>query len=185
MYAHIAHFGQAVEIGGLRISPEDLLHGDLHGVHIIPPAIAPQIPRMAAQILKEERHLRQFCQSPDFTLGRREKNCSAFPAAAWKCNWTASSAVDHPAPHAHHTQPDVGHGGPDAGRHRGIEQHPDRGIAHRQKRVSRQLGTGSVQYAPLARAIIGGLTVSVVLTVFIVPAAYRMMYRGRRPAVPH
>jgi multidrug efflux pump subunit AcrB len=42
-----------------------------------------------------------------------------------------------------------------------------------------KLGTGSEQYAPLARAIIGGLTVSVVLTVFIVPAAYLLVYRNR------
>ncbi|HTS38886.1 MAG TPA: efflux RND transporter permease subunit [Candidatus Solibacter sp.] len=39
-----------------------------------------------------------------------------------------------------------------------------------------KLGTGSEQYAPLARTIIGGLTVSVVLTVFIVPAAYLLVY---------
>ncbi|HXY07197.1 MAG TPA: efflux RND transporter permease subunit, partial [Terriglobales bacterium] len=45
-----------------------------------------------------------------------------------------------------------------------------------------KLGTGSEQYAPLARAIIGGLTVSVVLTVFIVPAAYLLVYRGREKA---
>ncbi len=44
-----------------------------------------------------------------------------------------------------------------------------------------KLGTGSEAYAPLARAIIGGLIVSVVLTVFIVPAAYLLVYR-RRPA---
>jgi hydrophobic/amphiphilic exporter-1 (mainly G- bacteria), HAE1 family len=42
-----------------------------------------------------------------------------------------------------------------------------------------KMGTGSEQYAPLARTIIGGLTVSVVLTVFIVPAAYLLVY-GRR-----
>jgi len=42
-----------------------------------------------------------------------------------------------------------------------------------------KLGTGSEQYAPLARAIIGGLTASVVLTVFIVPAAYLLVYRNR------
>jgi len=42
-----------------------------------------------------------------------------------------------------------------------------------------KLGTGSEQYAPLARAIIGGLTASVVLTVFIVPAAYLLVYRSR------
>lgn len=44
-----------------------------------------------------------------------------------------------------------------------------------------KLGAGSESYAPLARAIIGGLTVSVVLTVFIVPAAYLLVYRNRRP----
>jgi multidrug efflux pump subunit AcrB len=43
-----------------------------------------------------------------------------------------------------------------------------------------KLGTGSEQYAPLARAIIGGLTTSVLLTVFIVPAAYLMVYGRRR-----
>ena len=42
-----------------------------------------------------------------------------------------------------------------------------------------KLGTGSEQYAPLARAIIGGLTSSVLLSVFIVPAAYVLVYRGR------
>jgi multidrug efflux pump subunit AcrB len=39
------------------------------------------------------------------------------------------------------------------------------------------LGAGSEAYAPLARAIIGGLAVSVILTVFIVPAAYLLVYR--------
>src|SRR5262249_30452562 len=40
-----------------------------------------------------------------------------------------------------------------------------------------KLGTGSEAYAPLARAIIGGLIVSVLLTVIIVPAAYLLVYR--------
>jgi multidrug efflux pump subunit AcrB len=44
-----------------------------------------------------------------------------------------------------------------------------------------KLGTGSEQYAPLARAIIGGLTSSVILTLFIVPAAYLLVY-GRQGA---
>jgi multidrug efflux pump subunit AcrB len=41
------------------------------------------------------------------------------------------------------------------------------------------LEQGSELYAPLARAVIGGLTVSVVLTVFIVPAAYLIAHRKR------
>ena len=48
-----------------------------------------------------------------------------------------------------------------------------------------RLGTGAEQYAPMARAIIGGLTSSVVLTIFIVPAAYLLVYgRGNRQAQP-
>jgi multidrug efflux pump subunit AcrB len=45
------------------------------------------------------------------------------------------------------------------------------------------LGTGSEAYAPLARAIIGGLAVSVVLTVYIVPAAYLLAY-GKTEKIP-
>jgi multidrug efflux pump subunit AcrB len=40
-----------------------------------------------------------------------------------------------------------------------------------------KLGAGSESYAPLARAILGGLSVSVLLTVFLVPAAYLLIYR--------
>jgi len=47
-----------------------------------------------------------------------------------------------------------------------------------------KLGAGSEQYAPLARAIIGGLTSSVILTVFIVPAAYLLVYGRQRRNVP-
>ena len=37
---------------------------------------------------------------------------------------------------------------------------------------------GSEQYAPLARAIIGGLLISVVVTVFLVPATYLIVHRN-------
>ena len=40
------------------------------------------------------------------------------------------------------------------------------------------LGAGSEAYAPLARAIIGGLLVSVVVTVYLVPAAYLWFHRS-------
>ncbi|MEO6784738.1 MAG: efflux RND transporter permease subunit [Chthoniobacteraceae bacterium] len=60
-----------------------------------------------------------------------------------------------------------------------------------------KLGAGSEAYAPLARVIIGGLLASLLMTVFIVPAAFLIVYRRRaasagiqppgshpRPAVP-
>jgi multidrug efflux pump subunit AcrB len=45
--------------------------------------------------------------------------------------------------------------------------------------MAMKLGTGSEAYAPLARAIIGGLLVSVVVTVYLVPAAYLIVHRGK------
>jgi multidrug efflux pump subunit AcrB len=48
------------------------------------------------------------------------------------------------------------------------------------------LEAGSEQYAPLARAIIGGLGVSVVVTVFLVPAVYLVIHTRRegKPGTP-
>ena len=43
-----------------------------------------------------------------------------------------------------------------------------------------KLGTGGEQYTPMARAIIGGLTSSVLLTIFIVPAAYLLVYGNKK-----
>ncbi len=41
------------------------------------------------------------------------------------------------------------------------------------------LEPGSEQYAPLARAILGGLSVSGLITVFLVPSAYLLLYRRK------
>jgi multidrug efflux pump subunit AcrB len=45
--------------------------------------------------------------------------------------------------------------------------------------MAMKLGEGSESYAPLARALIGGLLVSVVFTVFLVPAGFSLAYRDR------
>lgn len=50
--------------------------------------------------------------------------------------------------------------------------------------LAMKLGTGAEQYAPMARAIIGGLTSSVVLTIFIVPAAYLLVYGKKNQQAP-
>jgi multidrug efflux pump subunit AcrB len=46
-----------------------------------------------------------------------------------------------------------------------------------------KLGTGSESYAPLAQAIIGGLSLSVIFTIFLVPAAFLLAYGSRTSSV--
>lgn len=51
-----------------------------------------------------------------------------------------------------------------------------------------KLGAGSEAYAPLARAVLGGMSVSLAMTVIMVPAAYYVAYRRddlSRPAEAH
>jgi regulator of RNase E activity RraA len=79
MYAHVCEYGNPVEIGGLKIYPGDLIHGDRHGVHSIPLSIAAAIPKMAAQILSEERELKEFCRQPGFSLRRLEQKLQQLP----------------------------------------------------------------------------------------------------------
>ena len=67
-YAHIVEFGEPVEIDGLKISPGDLIHGDRHGVHVIPLSIAAEVPKMAADIQRHESELVRFCRSSRFSL---------------------------------------------------------------------------------------------------------------------
>lgn len=67
-YAHLVDFGEPVEIGGLKISPGDLLEGDRHGIVTIPLELVSQIPGEASKMQVEERKLTDFCRSREFSL---------------------------------------------------------------------------------------------------------------------
>jgi regulator of RNase E activity RraA len=67
-YVHIVSIGQEVQVGGLKINPGDLLHGDCHGVLSIPLEIAPKLPQVAARLQEKERRLIGLCRAADFSL---------------------------------------------------------------------------------------------------------------------
>jgi 4-hydroxy-4-methyl-2-oxoglutarate aldolase len=66
-YAHIVDFGAPVVVGGLRVGPGDLIHGDRHGVQTIPLEIAEKVPATAHEILRRRQRLIGVCRSADFT----------------------------------------------------------------------------------------------------------------------
>lgn len=67
-YAHVFDFGGTVKVGGLEIMPGDLIHGDRHGVVLIPSEIADQVPDAATNILKRRQYFIGLCRSGDFSL---------------------------------------------------------------------------------------------------------------------
>jgi 4-hydroxy-4-methyl-2-oxoglutarate aldolase len=69
-YAHIFDFGGPVEVGGLKVRPGDLIHGDLNGVHCVPTETLPRVLSTADEIVERRRHLTDLCRAPDFSIAK-------------------------------------------------------------------------------------------------------------------
>ena len=69
-YIHIVDVNVPVTVGGLTVSPGDVIMGDKHGVIGIPREIAADIPAAAKKIEERERTIIDLCNSPDFDLDR-------------------------------------------------------------------------------------------------------------------
>ncbi len=67
-YAHIFDIGTKLTIGGMDISPGDLLHGDRHGIVNVPLQIAAEIPQTAGALMAEEQNVIEFCRSNSFSI---------------------------------------------------------------------------------------------------------------------
>jgi regulator of RNase E activity RraA len=59
--------GEDVHVAGKRVSPGDLLFGDLHGLLRIPARLAPRIPEVAAAVENYEKRIIAACQSKHAT----------------------------------------------------------------------------------------------------------------------
>ena len=69
-YAHIVEIACDVTIGGLQIHSGSLLHGDRHGIVLIPKAIAASLPLAAERVRASERKLVEMCHSSDFSVAK-------------------------------------------------------------------------------------------------------------------
>jgi 4-hydroxy-4-methyl-2-oxoglutarate aldolase len=72
-YAHVFDFGSAVRVGGLNISPGELVQGDLHGVQTIPLEIADRVPAKAREILNRRKRIVDLCRSDNFSLEKLQQ----------------------------------------------------------------------------------------------------------------
>jgi 4-hydroxy-4-methyl-2-oxoglutarate aldolase len=69
-YAHIFDVGTKVVVGGMDVSPGDLIHGDQHGVLTIPAEIAAELPKVAAELQIQEEKVIDFCRSGEFSVAK-------------------------------------------------------------------------------------------------------------------
>jgi regulator of RNase E activity RraA len=67
-YAHIFEIGSSISVGGMRLRPGEILHGDRHGVLTVPGNIAAKIPEAAAKLRATEQKVIDVCRSADFSV---------------------------------------------------------------------------------------------------------------------
>jgi 4-hydroxy-4-methyl-2-oxoglutarate aldolase len=72
-YSHVFDFGSAVQVGGLKVSPGDLIQGDVHGVQTIPLKVADKVGSRAQDIRKRRKRLLDLCRSADFSLDKLQQ----------------------------------------------------------------------------------------------------------------
>lgn len=65
-YGHLVEFGGTVDIFGMVVADNDLIHADRHGAVIIPTAVAADIPAAIDLILRREKVILDACKAPGF-----------------------------------------------------------------------------------------------------------------------
>jgi 4-hydroxy-4-methyl-2-oxoglutarate aldolase len=102
-YVHIVEFGGPVEVGGLKIQPGDLIHGDRHGIITVPQDLAIELPAVARRVMEEKRQVIDLSRKPDVNLeelGQAVKELFDFQDGS-RSRWSTISRNDQ--------QPNVGH----------------------------------------------------------------------------
>jgi 4-hydroxy-4-methyl-2-oxoglutarate aldolase len=69
-YVRLESVGQPVRVGGLAVRPGDLIHGDQHGVLLVPREIAAELPAAADRVIEREQEFIRWVRSPDFDPDR-------------------------------------------------------------------------------------------------------------------
>lgn len=66
-YIHVVEYGKPVKVGGLKIRPGDLIHGDRHGIVSVPLELVPRLPAVARAIAKKKQQMIELSRKPGTT----------------------------------------------------------------------------------------------------------------------
>ncbi|MFC4173622.1 RraA family protein [Microvirga sp. GCM10011540] len=67
-FVRIEAFDCPVEVFGLAIKPNDIIHADRHGAVVIDPKVAPELPRAIDLVMRKEALILAAARRPDFTV---------------------------------------------------------------------------------------------------------------------
>jgi regulator of RNase E activity RraA len=76
---HIADIGVVVNVAGMVVSPNDVIHADRHGAVVVPAEVVKAIPEAAALLARREKVIIEASKKPGFSIEHLRK---AFAGAA-------------------------------------------------------------------------------------------------------
>jgi regulator of RNase E activity RraA len=76
---HVVDIGTVVNVAGMVVSPNDVIHADRHGAVVVPADVIKAVPATAALIARREKVLIDASKDPGFSMDRLRK---AFADAA-------------------------------------------------------------------------------------------------------
>ena len=80
-FVHIVDYNQPIEIFGLSVSPDDLVHADRHGALVIPADITPVLPDAIATLLENEQIVLGPAREDGFNWEKFQEAWAAFEKA--------------------------------------------------------------------------------------------------------
>ena len=69
-FIHLVGFGEPVEVCGMRVAHDDLIHADYHGAVVIPADCVARLPDAIDTVARRERVILDACADPEFTSAR-------------------------------------------------------------------------------------------------------------------
>jgi regulator of RNase E activity RraA len=69
-HVHMVTFGQPVNIFGMQVGHDDVIHADYHGAVVVPADAVKKLPAAIDLISRREKVILDFCKSPDFSAAK-------------------------------------------------------------------------------------------------------------------
>ena len=69
-HVHMVDFGRGVDIFGMNVAHDDVIHADFHGAVVIPAEAVTRLPAAIDLCTRREKVILDLCASPDFSAAR-------------------------------------------------------------------------------------------------------------------
>jgi regulator of RNase E activity RraA len=69
-HVHLVDFGKPVNVFGMQVAHDDVVHADYHGAVVIPAEAVKKLPAAIDVVARREKVILDICKSPDFSAAK-------------------------------------------------------------------------------------------------------------------